>query len=101
MAALDFIPASGLGWLLIGFLAFFISKCLYRLTLHPLAHFPGPTLAAITRFYGGFFDLRYGTSYVKKLPELHRKYGFNQTPFTPVNLLRIYRTNRASLAQPT
>ena len=80
MAALEFIPASGLGWLLFGFLAFFISKCLYRLTLHPLAHFPSPTLAAITRFYGGFFDLRCGTSYVMKLPELHRKYGFNQTP---------------------
>lgn len=75
MAALDFLPASGLGWLLIGFLGFFISKSLYRLTLHPLAHFPGPTLAAITRFYGGFFDLRSDTSYVKTLPELHRKYG--------------------------
>ena len=101
MAVLDFLPASGLGWLLIGFLAFFISKCLYRLTLHPLAHFPGPTLAAITRFYGGFFDLRSDTSYVKKLPELHGKYGGNQPPCTPAKLLMVHRTNRTGLAQPT
>lgn len=101
MAALDFLPASGLGWLLVGLLAFFLSKCIYRLTLHPLAQFPGPTLAAITRFYGGFFDLSSDSSYVKKLPELHRKYGFNQTLFIRANLLRVHRTNRTNLAQST
>lgn len=101
MATLDVLSAVGCGWLLIGFLAFFISKCLYRLTLHPLAKFPGPTLAAITRFYGGFFDLRSGTSYVKKLPELHRQYGFYQTPCTLASLLTGHRTNRTGLAQPT
>ena len=89
MAVLDLLPTSGIGWLVIGFLAFFISKCVYCLTLHPLACFPGPTLAAITRFYGGFFDLRSDTSYVKKLPELHRKYGLNQVELTPADLLII------------
>ena len=82
MTALDFLPASELGWLLVAFLVFFLSKCLYRLTLHPLAPFPGPALAALTRFYGGFYDLRSNTSYVKKLPELHKKYGFIPIPLS-------------------
>ena len=77
MAVLDFSPIAGLAWLVIAGLAFLVSKSIYRLTLHPLAHFPGPKLAAITKFYGGFYDLRSGTSYVKELPELYRKYGFN------------------------
>ena len=75
MAALDFPSATAFAWLLIGFLALYISKCFYRLTIHPLAQFPGPTLAAITRLYGGFYDLRSETSYLKKMPELHKKYG--------------------------
>ena len=78
MAALDFPSAPALAWLLIGFLALYISKCLYRLTIHPLAQFPGPTLAAITRLYGGFYDLRSETSYLKKMPELHKKYGMSR-----------------------
>lgn len=50
-------------------------KYVYRLTLHPLARFPGPRLAAATNLYGAYFDLRAGTSYVKCLPSLHGKYG--------------------------
>ena len=75
MVALDYPSAPALAWLLIAFLALYVLKCLYRLTIHPLAQFPGPTLAAITRLYGGFYDLRSETSYLKKMPELHKKYG--------------------------
>ena len=75
MPALDFPSAPVSAWLLVCFLALYVSKCLYRLTIHPLAQFPGPTLAAVTRLYGGFYDLRSETSYLKKIPELHKKYG--------------------------
>ena len=57
--------------------AFLAVRALYRLTLHPLARFPGPKLAALTNLYGVVLDLIKGgdSSYVKKLPSLHDRYG--------------------------
>ena len=52
-----------------------LSKCIYRLTIHPLAKFPGPKLAAVTNMYGAYYDLTHGRSYVKQLPALHDQYG--------------------------
>lgn len=50
-------------------------RSFYRLYLHPLSKFPGPKLAALTSFYAEYYDLPIHTSYVKKLPDLHKKYG--------------------------
>lgn len=47
----------------------------YRLTLHPLANFPGPKLSAITlwvEFYHDFF--KHGT-YLFRIRDMHTKYG--------------------------
>ena len=65
------------GWaLIISIIAITILlKYVYRLTFHPLAKFPGPRLAAVTKLYGASFDIGTETSYVKKLPSLHDKYG--------------------------
>jgi hypothetical protein len=52
-----------------------VLRIIYRLTFHPLAKVPGPRLAAITSMYAGSYDLPYGSSFCKKLPELHDKYG--------------------------
>ena len=60
----------------IAVLVFLVLRVLYRLTLHPLAKFPGPKLAAVTNLYGASWDLtKGGDSYVKILPGLHDKYG--------------------------
>ena len=67
--------APALWTLLLGFLAFLPCRAIYRLTLHPLARFPGPRLAAVTSLYGASFDLRKNSCYVKILPGLHDKYG--------------------------
>ena len=56
--------------------AFLIVRILYRLTLHPLAKFPGPKLAAITSMYGASFDLPVTSSYCKEFIKLHEKYGW-------------------------
>ena len=50
-------------------------KYVYRLTLHPLAHFPGPRLAAATNLYGAYIDLGTSNSYTKSFPALHEQYG--------------------------
>lgn len=63
--------------LLLGLISFLVCRAIYRLTLHPLARFPGPRLAAVTSLYGANLDLRTNTSYIKILPELHDKYGLS------------------------
>ncbi|CAG8960302.1 hypothetical protein HYFRA_00012376 [Hymenoscyphus fraxineus] len=47
----------------------------YRIYFHPLAKFPGPKLAAITRYYEGYFDLIQNGQYTFKIKEMHKKYG--------------------------
>ncbi|GAW23198.1 hypothetical protein ANO14919_127490 [Xylariales sp. No.14919] len=47
----------------------------YRLTFHPLARFPGPKLAAITRWYEGYYDFILDGQYTFKINDLHKEYG--------------------------
>ncbi|KAF3763269.1 cytochrome P450 [Cryphonectria parasitica EP155] len=51
------------------------SLTIYRLFLHPLARFPGPKLAAITRWYEGYYDVVQNGQYTFKIKELHKQYG--------------------------
>lgn len=56
-------------WLLYGTLL-----AIYRVTLHPLAKFPGPKLAGATYWYEVWFDVvRWGkfTHEIKRLHEIH------------------------------
>lgn len=46
-----------------------------RLFLHPLAHIPGPRLAALTWWYEFYFDAVRPGQYVFKIQELHKQYG--------------------------
>lgn len=58
-------------------LVYSISLVFYRLFLHPLAKFPGPKLAAVTRYYEGYYDVVKNGQYTFKIAELHREYGLS------------------------
>ena len=75
MAVSNLSSASVVSLLAAALIVSFSAKIVYRLIFHPLAGFPGPKLAAVTRLYGAFFDLRDTSSYVRMLPALHAEYG--------------------------
>lgn len=56
-------------------IAYYGTLFFYRLFLHPLARFPGPRLAAISRWYEGYYDVVLGGKYTSKIAELHKTYG--------------------------
>ncbi|KAL2043494.1 hypothetical protein N7G274_003801 [Stereocaulon virgatum] len=56
-------------------LLYLTSLVVYRLLLHPLAKFPGPKLAAVTRYYEAYYDLVQSGQYTFKIAELHKQYG--------------------------
>jgi hypothetical protein len=68
-------PNSGFCLFAICFLEFLIFVrawwVYYDLYLHPLAHIPGPKLAATTYLYQTYFSLRF---YIQ-IGKLHEKYG--------------------------
>ncbi|KAK9442995.1 Cytochrome P450 [Metarhizium brunneum] len=46
-----------------------------RLWLSPIAHIPGPRLAALTQYYELYYDIVLGGKYTFKIMELHKEYG--------------------------
>lgn len=47
----------------------------YRLTLHPLAGYPGPLLAAMTLWYEFYHDFFRRGQYLFQIRDMHAKYG--------------------------
>ncbi|RDW83579.1 cytochrome P450 [Aspergillus mulundensis] len=48
---------------------------IYRLYLSPIAHFPGPRLAALTVFYEFYWEAVRNGQFTFHIGELHKKYG--------------------------
>jgi hypothetical protein len=53
-----------------------LGLALYRLTLDPLAGFPGPKLAAATYWYEFYYDWWCEGKYIFEIEKLHKKYGW-------------------------
>ncbi|PGH14041.1 hypothetical protein AJ79_03311 [Helicocarpus griseus UAMH5409] len=67
------ISLVGLGWLV-----YVSALVIYRLFFHPLRHFPGPKLAAVSTYYETYYDWfrgPYKGSNEFHVRELHKKYG--------------------------
>ncbi|KAF6758341.1 cytochrome P450 [Ephemerocybe angulata] len=66
----DLLPVGGAA-----ILAALVYRAISRLYFHPLAHFPGPKLAALTGFYQTYYDLVKDGETVNQLEILHKRYG--------------------------
>lgn len=79
IASYCYFPSSIFGKTAAEFVVLIVLYCtclvFYRLTLSPLAGFPGPKIAAATGWYQFYHNnFRYGT-YVFRVEEMHKKYG--------------------------
>lgn len=59
------------------FVTYYLTLVFYRLFFHPLARFPGPRLAAISRWYEGYYDVVLGGQYTSNIADLHKTYGIS------------------------
>lgn len=48
---------------------------IYRLFFDPLSKFPGPKLAALSRYYEAYYDVVQNGQYTYVIDQLHREYG--------------------------
>src|SRR5271163_4957076 len=82
MAILSALLSSPLLWAICISLFIFGAWTIYSVYLGPLASFPGPKLAAATRWYECYYDVILGGQYTFKIKELHRKYGMSDLSFS-------------------
>ncbi|TGO53746.1 hypothetical protein BOTNAR_0287g00160 [Botryotinia narcissicola] len=78
---------------------YFGSLTLYRLSLHPLAQFPGPRLASITRYYEAYYDIVQNVQYTFKIAEMHKKYGINSQTYHTSHITRTLRNRGVHFTQ--
>lgn len=54
---------------------FLVCRCVHRLYFHPLAHIPGPRIAALSRAYEFYHDVVRKGKYIWEVEKMHEKYG--------------------------
>ncbi|MCJ1440789.1 MAG: hypothetical protein MMC23_001275 [Stictis urceolatum] len=75
-------------WLLLLFLVMHaVGLSIYRIWFHPLANFPGPRSAALTKWYEFYYDIvkRPGGTFMFEIERMHREYGKLNSPIVRIN----------------
>lgn len=57
------------------YIAYVLARAFYRLYLHPLAKFPGPSIAAVTSWYEAYYEIYLVGQYSRQITKLHDQYG--------------------------
>jgi hypothetical protein len=69
------LTSTKLATLVAFFFGYQVLKAIYRITLHPLARFPGRRLAAMTYKYEFYFDGVKDGSYIYEIANMHEEFG--------------------------
>jgi hypothetical protein len=64
-----------LGIIFASWVFYLVGLALYRLYLSPIAKFPGPKLAALSRWYEFYYDVVKSGQFSTHIRELHKIYG--------------------------
>ena len=63
------------GLIFASWVLYLIGLAVYRLYLSPIAKFPGPKLAALTKWYEFYYDVVKRGQFSANIQELHKIYG--------------------------
>lgn len=83
-------------------LVYLLGLVIYRLFFHPLANFPGPKYAAMSRWHEFYYEVVKKGQFTFEVQELHKQYGStpssqakikNSLGTTSNTLTRSYRTH--------
>ena len=74
-----------LGFLLL--LTYLVVLAVYRLYVSPLAKFPGPKLAALSKWYEAFFEIVRNGEFSFQIDKLHDQYGKTISPDIDLSLI--------------
>ena len=83
----------------VGLYAFALT--IYRLVFSPLAKFPGPKLAALTRKYESYYEAVQNYEYLWKIKQMHQKYGKLLVYFSSLIYVIFPPWSRMSNGKPT
>jgi hypothetical protein len=59
------------------YIFYLLGLVIYRLYFHPLAKFPGPKYAAISRWHEFYYEVVKKGKFTFKVQELHKQYGLS------------------------
>lgn len=61
-------------------LVYLVGLACYRLYFHPIAGFPGPKLAALSKWYEFYYEVICQGQFTFHIQDLHQKYGLYALP---------------------
>lgn len=66
--------------LALSYIVYLLGLGLYRLLLHPLAGFPGPRYAALSRWHECYYDVHLQGRFIFWIKKQHERYGMQPAP---------------------